>query len=151
MDPFPIPNPDATFWVCAREVYLLGSQLPVPLLQNAGVPQQSSCSLQSEKKSSLDFNPLKPNEISNSYQLDQSIPILRVVGRYFFIFIQFLIIEYSVSNSGDPDQTPHSPASDLGMHCLPMSHKKGARRIWVIVAEMSSYIIKVSTSIIIIA
>ena len=28
------------------------------------------------------------------------------------------------ANSGDPDQTPHSVASDLGLHYLPMSHKK---------------------------
>ena len=34
-------------------------------------------------------------------------------------------------NSGDPDQTPNSVASDLGLHCLPMSHKKDARHIWV--------------------
>ena len=34
-------------------------------------------------------------------------------------------------NSGDPDQMPHSVASDLGLHYLPMSHKKGARHIWV--------------------
>ena len=34
-------------------------------------------------------------------------------------------------NSEDPDQTLHSMASDLGLHCLPMSHKKGARIIWV--------------------
>ena len=33
--------------------------------------------------------------------------------------------------SVDPDQTPHSVASDLGLHCLPMSHKKDARHIWV--------------------
>ena len=35
------------------------------------------------------------------------------------------------ANSGDPDQMPHSVASDLGLHCLPMSHKKDARNIWV--------------------
>ena len=35
------------------------------------------------------------------------------------------------ANSGDPSQTPHSVASDLGIHCLPMSHKKDARHIWV--------------------
>ena len=28
------------------------------------------------------------------------------------------------ANSGDPDQTPHSVASDLGLHYLAMSHKK---------------------------
>ena len=35
------------------------------------------------------------------------------------------------ANSGEPDQTPHSVASDLGLHCLPLSHKKDARHIWV--------------------
>ena len=25
------------------------------------------------------------------------------------------------ANSGDPDQTPRSSASDLGLHCLPVS------------------------------
>ena len=35
------------------------------------------------------------------------------------------------ANSGDPDQTPYSVASDLGLHYLHMSHKKGARHIWV--------------------
>ena len=35
------------------------------------------------------------------------------------------------ANSGDPDQTPYSVASDLGLHYLPMSHKKDARHIWV--------------------
>ena len=48
----------------------------------------------------------------------------------FFIFIQILI-EHSVSNSGDPDQTQHSAASDLGLCCLPMSHKKDARLMLV--------------------
>ena len=35
------------------------------------------------------------------------------------------------ANSGDTDQTPHSVASDLGLHYLPMSHKKDAWHIWV--------------------
>ena len=69
--------------------------------------------------------------MSHSYQLDQSISNLRVVGWYY----------HSHSNSnrrfckqtveGDPDQTPHSVASDLGLHCLPMSYKKDARLILV--------------------
>ena len=25
------------------------------------------------------------------------------------------------ANSGDPDQMPHSAASDLGLHCLPVA------------------------------
>ena len=35
------------------------------------------------------------------------------------------------ANSGDPERTPRSVASDLGLHCLPMSHRKDARHIWV--------------------
>ena len=26
------------------------------------------------------------------------------------------------ANSGDPDQIPRSSASDLGLHCLPVTH-----------------------------
>ena len=36
------------------------------------------------------------------------------------------------ANSEDPDQPPHSGvASDLGLHCLPMSHKEDVGHIWV--------------------
>ena len=35
------------------------------------------------------------------------------------------------ANSGDPDQTPQSVASDLGLHYMPMSRKKDSRHIWV--------------------
>ena len=35
------------------------------------------------------------------------------------------------ANSRDPDQTPHSVASDLGLRYLPMSHIKDARHIHV--------------------
>ena len=31
------------------------------------------------------------------------------------------------ANSVDPDQMPHSAASDLGPHCLPRSQKQDAR------------------------
>ena len=48
----------------------------------------------------------------------------------FFIFIKILI-EIIDANSGDPDQTPLFAASDLGLYCLPMSHKKDARLIMV--------------------
>ena len=35
------------------------------------------------------------------------------------------------ANSVDHDQMPHSAASDLGLHCLPMSHLWDARYKWV--------------------
>ena len=35
------------------------------------------------------------------------------------------------ANSVDPDQTPRSAASDLGLHCLPMSLLWEIRHKWV--------------------
>ena len=29
-----------------------------------------------------------------------------------------------MANSGDPDLKPHDVASDLDLHCFPMSHKR---------------------------
>ena len=49
----------------------------------------------------------------------------------FFILSSFNRKLCKQTVSGDPDQTPHSVASDLGLHYLPMSHKKDARHIWV--------------------
>ena len=48
------------------------------------------------------------------------------------------------ANSGNPDQTPHSVASDLGLHYLPMSHKKDARHIWVKKCTHFAYLIRVA-------
>ena len=38
------------------------------------------------------------------------------------VFISMLILNNLEANSGDADQTPRSVASDLGLHCLPMSN-----------------------------
>ena len=54
-----------------------------------------------------------------------SFPILGVSGVLFHEYI------FLSANSEDPDQTPHSAASHLGVHCLPMSQKWDARLIWV--------------------
>ena len=35
------------------------------------------------------------------------------------------------ANSGDPDQMPHSVASDLGLHCLPITRLGVSRLQWV--------------------
>ena len=35
------------------------------------------------------------------------------------------------ADSGDPDQTPHSAASDLGLHCLPVTLLQVSRLQWV--------------------
>ena len=68
------------------------------------------------------INPFKPNGLSRFYQMDQSISVL--IG-IFHLYSNFK------ANSGDPDQTPRSMTSDLGLQCSPMSHKKDARLIWV--------------------
>ena len=48
------------------------------------------------------------------------------------------------ANSVDPDQTPHSVASDLDLHFLPMSHKKDARHIWVKECKYFAYLTRVA-------
>ena len=45
------------------------------------------------------------------------------------------------ANSVNPDQTPHSAGSDLGLHCLLMSLSRDARHKWVKVFKMV-YILK---------
>ena len=35
------------------------------------------------------------------------------------------------ANSADPDQMPHSAASDLGLHCLPITLLRVSRLQWV--------------------
>ena len=35
------------------------------------------------------------------------------------------------ANSGDPDQTPRSAASDLGLHCLPITLLAVSRLQWI--------------------
>ena len=39
---------------------------------------------------------------------------------YFVAFVLFWM-EILLANIVDPDQTPHYVASDLGLHCLPMT------------------------------
>ena len=49
----------------------------------------------------------------------------------FIILSCFIEISELNANSVDPDQTPHSAASDLGLHCFPVSLSWDSRRIWV--------------------
>ena len=52
--------------------------------------------------------------------LDRSISYIRGVWLVLLLSLFVEISELS-ANSVDPDQTPRSAASDLGIHCLPMS------------------------------
>ena len=62
--------------------------------------------------------------------LDRSISYIRVSGK-FLLNSCFVEISELYANSVDPDQTPHSAASDLSLHCLPMSLLSEARYKWV--------------------
>ena len=53
-------------------------------------------------------------------------------GVWSVIIIVMFVERFELNaNSADPDQMPHSAASDLGLHCLPMSHLWDARHKWV--------------------
>ena len=59
-------------------------------------------------------------------------PILWVPHQVcFFSFLFYFQKIFLLANSEDPDKMPHSAASDLGLHCLPMSQKRDSRLIWV--------------------
>ena len=78
-----------------------------------------------EKRETFVFkyiNPFIQNGLFYLNSLDQ--PISNIKGIWlFFIITRFQVIKIPVfnANSVDPDQTRRSAASDLGLHCLPMS------------------------------
>ena len=78
------------------------------------------------------FNQFMPNGISHRYQLEQSISVLRDV-RWYFSFLFNL-------NRKLCKQTVET----LGLHYLPMSHKKDARHIWVKKCNYFAYHIRVA-------
>ena len=43
----------------------------------------------------------------------------------------YLFLIKLFANSGDPDQTPHSAASDLGLHWLPITLLRVSRLQWI--------------------
>ena len=66
-----------------------------------------------------------PNGFFHLYQLNDLFSIIGLIGDIFLILIKIL----KETNNGEPDQAPHFAASDLDLHCLPMSHKMNARLI----------------------
>ena len=67
-----------------------------------------------------------PSALFHLNSLDRSITSLRGVWSILLLpcFTEMPVIN---ANSVDPDQTPHSAASDLGLHGLPMYHLLDAR------------------------
>ena len=66
------------------------------------------------------INPFMLDGLFYLHSSDRSISNIRGV---WLAFITSMFIEIPVfnANSVDPDQTPHSAASNLSLHCLPMS------------------------------
>ena len=60
------------------------------------------------------------NELSQTIYWKILISILGMSGYVIYIFLEKKMVEL-FGNSGDPDQTLHSEASDLGLHCLPIT------------------------------
>ena len=55
-------------------------------------------------------------------------------------------MKFKKTNRISPDGTPRSAATCLGLFCLPMSHKKDARLIWVkwtVFTDTSKNILKI--------
>ena len=74
------------------------------------------------------LNPHLPSGPVHPYQLDKSISNFRGVWCTFSFLFYFEQI-FLLANGEDPDQTLRSAASDMGLHCLPisMSQKQEAR------------------------
>ena len=68
-----------------------------------------------------------PPGFSHHYQLDESIFIFRGVRCDFHFFLYNFSMKFLCANRIDPDGTPRSAASHLGLYCLSMSHKRDAR------------------------
>ena len=76
------------------------------------------------------------NGFGRPYHLDESNFIFRDI-RSNFPFLFHFSMKIKIANRIAPDGTPRFAASHLRLFCLPMSHKKDARRIWV---ELNLYL-----------
>ena len=77
----------------------------------------------------LYFNPLYTGGLFHCYTLDESICHFRGVGSFCRFYSIFM--ENPISKNVDPNQMPHYVASDLGLHCLPMTLSQVSRSEWV--------------------
>ena len=62
---------------------------------------------------------MKSGGLFRPYRLEESICYLRGI-RYNLSGLFGSRQKLLLANCGDPDQTPHYAASDLGLHCLPL-------------------------------
>ena len=84
----------------------------------------------------LVFNPLVTNGLSHPYHLDEFTFIFRDI-RSNFSFLFHFSMKIKIANRIALDGTPRFAASHQGLFCLPVSHKKDARLIWVNISSSS--------------
>ena len=70
------------------------------------------------------------NAMSHPYYLDESTFNFRGIRSNFSYLFHFAM-KFMKTNRIAPDGMPHFVGSYLGQFCLPMSHKKDTRLIWV--------------------
>ena len=82
------------------------------------------------RQTCLPLYTFKPGGLFYLNSLDRSISNRRDVG-LFLVLPCFIEIPVLNANSVDLDQTPRSAASDLGLHCWPVSLLWDAKHNWV--------------------
>ena len=70
-------------------------------------------------------------ELPTDIHLTSPFRILGLLGGIFHSYSNLKKKTLLFANSEEPDQTPRFAASDLVLHCFPMSYKKYARLMWV--------------------
>ena len=78
------------------------------------------------------LNHLVTNGLSHPFHLDESTLNFRGSRIDFFTsYFDEIPVSPAVSKQIAPDETPRFAASDLGLFCLPICHKKDARLVRV--------------------
>ena len=66
------------------------------------------------------FNSLYTGRLFHCFILEETICHFRGI-RSIVLLLFYFLWKILLANSVDPDQMPHYVASDLGLHCLPMT------------------------------
>ena len=82
------------------------------------------------------FNPLVTKRLSHLIHLDEFTFIFRDIRSTFSFFFYHFSMKIKILNRIAPDGTPRFAASHQGLFCLPISHKKDDRRIWVKISSI---------------
>ena len=111
------------------------------LLATTSIPFTVICRIIWLRKGMISFdnvNPLYTGRLFYCYMLDESICHFRgirsILSLVFYFWWKILL-----ANTVDPDQTQHYVASDLGLHCMPMTLLRVSRSPGSSVGEALAY------------